>query len=71
MYLVMNIGCIECGVTSKIVGVFKDKSEADYIAEECDKKYSWRQSGQNLFEVFEMPENEKVDPEYEINLSEF
>ena len=64
MWLVMNIGCIECGVSSAIVGVFSDKEKAEAIAAECDKKFSWREGGQNSFEVFEIPESEKVADEY-------
>ena len=30
-YLVMNIGCIECGVSSKIVGLFADRARADAV----------------------------------------
>jgi len=33
--MVMNIGCIECGVSSAVVGVFADKAKADAIAAEC------------------------------------
>jgi len=64
-YLVMNIGCIECGVSSNIVGLFADKARADAVAEACDDKHSWRQHGQNNYEVFELPEPEIIDPEYE------
>jgi len=64
-YLVMNIGCIECGVSSNIVGLFADKARADAVAEACDDKHSWRQHGQNSYEVFELPEPEIIDPEYE------
>lgn len=64
MWLVMNIGCIECGVSSAVVGVFADKEKADAIADECDKKFGWREGGQNAFEVFELPEPEKVADEY-------
>jgi hypothetical protein len=64
-YLVFNIGCIECGVESKIVGIFDDKSIAEKIAALCKRKHSWRDGGQNNFEVFEMPINENiVDEEY-------
>lgn len=66
MWLVMNIGCIECGVSSAVVGVFADKAKADEIAAECDKKYDWREGGQNAFEVFELPEAEQIAPEYEV-----
>lgn len=64
MWLVMNIGCIECGVSSAIVGVFSDKEKANAIADECGEKYNWREGGQNSFEVFELPEAEKVVDEY-------
>ncbi len=64
MWLVMNIGCIECGVSSAIVGVFADKEKAESIAAECDKNFSWREGGQNSFEVFEIPDPEKVADEY-------
>lgn len=64
MWLVMNIGCIECGVSSAIVGVFADNEKAEAIAAECDKKFGWREGGQNAFEVFDIPEAEKVADEY-------
>ena len=63
-YLVMNIGCIECSVSSKIVGLFADKARADAVAEACNEKHSWREHGQNNFEVFALPEPERVDAEY-------
>jgi hypothetical protein len=61
----MNIGCIECGVSSNIVGLFADKARADAVAKACEEKHSWRHHGQNRYEVFELPEPEIVDPEYE------
>jgi hypothetical protein len=64
MWLVMDIGCIECGVSSKIVGVFADKAKADEIAAACCKTHYWRDGGQNAFEVFEIPAPEVMDAEY-------
>lgn len=69
MWLVMNIGCIECGVSSAIVGVFEDKKKAEAIAAECYKKFGWREGGQNAFELFEIPEPEKVADEYKDEVS--
>ena len=64
-YLVFNIGCIECGVSSKIVGVFTEKAEAERMAQYCEKHFGWREGGQNAFEVFELPTQVNVvDPEY-------
>ena len=64
MWLVMNIGCLECGVSSKIVGVFADKAKADEVAAACYKTHDWREGGQNAFEVFGVPAPEVVDAEY-------
>jgi hypothetical protein len=64
MYMVFNIGCIECGVSSKIVGLFADKKHADIVAQYCDEEHGWRDSGQNHYEVFELPTPEIVDEEY-------
>jgi hypothetical protein len=68
-WLVMNIGCIECGVSSKIVGVFTEKVTAENVASKLDESHSWREGGQNSFEVFELPAFNVVDPEYSPNPS--
>lgn len=54
-WLVVNIGCIECGVSSAIVGRFDSESEANSVAIRLDDTHSWREGGQNSFEVFPMP----------------
>ena len=64
MYIVVNIGCIECGVSSNIVGVFSDENNAKAIAEQCEKDFYWREGGQNAFEVFALPEPELINDEY-------
>lgn len=46
MWIVVNIGCIECGVSSNIVGVFDNEERANAIAEEFDAKFDWREGGQ-------------------------
>lgn len=63
-YILVNIGCIECGVSSEIVGVFSDKTKADEIAETLNDKHGWREGGQNSYEVFKMPELDTVKDEY-------
>jgi hypothetical protein len=52
LYIVVNIGCIECGVSSDIVGVFDNKEAADEACAYCTERYKWRGGGQNEFEVF-------------------
>lgn len=64
-YLVFNVGCIECGVSSKVVGVFTIKAMAENVAAQCNDKHHWREHGQNSYEVFELPALNLIDPEYE------
>lgn len=52
--MVFNIGCIECGVSSNVVGVYQTQEEAARIAEVCDAALNWREGGQNSFEVFDL-----------------
>jgi len=63
-YILVNIGCIECGVSSNIVGVFDNKEMAEKLQSQCNEKYDWREGGQNSFEIFEMPELNVVNAEY-------
>ena len=53
-YLVMNIGCIECGVSSDVVGRYDTRAEAGRVADTCNEKLHWREGGQNSFEVFDL-----------------
>jgi hypothetical protein len=63
-YLLMNIGCIECGVSSQIVGIFCEKKQAEDLAEILSDKGYWREMGQNAYEVFEMEDGPWVKEEY-------
>ena len=65
-FVVANIGCIECGVSSGIVGVFATKDEAERIATTLndDKHYSWREGGQHSYEVFALVNPGPIAPEY-------
>ncbi len=63
-WVVVNIGCIECGVSSNIVGVFDSKERANTVAGECSLKYGWREGGQNNFDVFRVPSLNKINSEY-------
>jgi hypothetical protein len=64
LWIVVNIGCIECGVSSNIVGVFNDVEEANSIAGTLNNKMNWREGGQNSFEVFPMPNPGDILDEY-------
>lgn len=61
-WIVVNIGCIECGVSSQLVGVYTTKEEAEAIALRLRTSHNWRQGGQNGFEVFALtPVGETAD----------
>ncbi len=61
-WVVVNIGCIECGVSSDVVGVYATKEEAERVASACDDDLSWREGGQNEFEVYDLHASQS--PEY-------
>jgi hypothetical protein len=63
-WILVNIGCIECGVSTQIVGVFSDEAKAEALRDELSKSHDWREGGQNSFEVFPMPKIDVVNPEY-------
>lgn len=53
-WLVFNVGCIECGVSSNIVGTYATKEEANRIEAICEASLDWREGGQNHFLVFDL-----------------
>ena len=64
-WLLMNIGCIECGVSSRIVGVFSDEHKAQALADQLSDTHHWREYGQNHFTVFPLPAvDAPIDAEY-------
>lgn len=52
-YIVIDVGCHECGVESELVGVYDDKKTADKVAEKTNPE-RWRDGGQSIPEVFEV-----------------
>jgi len=63
-YIVVDIGCLECGVPSDIVGVFDDKEKANKIVTEFNKIFGKYEGGHHEFEVFEMPKLNVVNAKY-------
>lgn len=53
-WMVFNVGCIECGVSSDVVGLYATEEEAKQVAKACEDNLHWRQGGQNAFEVFDL-----------------
>ena len=53
-WMVFNVGCIDCGVSSNVVGFYATEDEAYRIVDFLDDHLSWRGGGQNSFEVFDI-----------------
>ena len=64
LYVVVNIGCIECRVSSNIVGYYNNKEKAEKITEICKDLFEWREGGENKFKVFELDELNATLDEY-------
>ena len=60
-YILVDIGCIECGSTSTIVGVFTNKKFAERLALNLEKELDFHDGGQHCYEVFEKPRLNKFD----------
>ena len=51
-FILMKIGCIECGNSSGIVGVYTNKKLALAVMNECNLKYYWYGGGDNEYQIF-------------------
>lgn len=51
-YVVVDIGCIECGEKSYVLGVFDREEDAWSVANECELVQNKNWEGQHSFEVF-------------------
>jgi hypothetical protein len=51
LYVAVDIGCIECGEQTTVMGVFETREEAEATVEFFEP---WR-GGQHCFEVHEVP----------------
>lgn len=55
-YVVLDIGCIECGEQSAILGIFDDEKKAKEVMKKYDKIQSDNWTGQHYFEIVEVKE---------------
>lgn len=53
-WLAFDIGCIECGEASDVIGIYSSEEEAQAACdkEQVEQKENW--SGQHAMEVFEI-----------------
>lgn len=50
-YILINVGCIECGVSTEVVGVYNTEREA---AKAQSEQTDWRGGGQSSAEIFKI-----------------
>ena len=57
-YLAFDIGCIECGEPSGVIGIYDTEEEAIDAAELAREKQSANWEGQHGFRVFDLESEE-------------
>ena len=65
-YVAVDIGCIECGEGSSVLGIFDNKEEAIKILKKCEEYQEEHWHGQHCFEIFEITEENKLVDDYYI-----
>lgn len=55
LFVAVDIGCIECGEKSAVLGVFETKEEAESVCNEHAGRHQEKWDGQHSFEVFRVP----------------
>ncbi len=55
LYVAMDLGCMECGVSSSLIGVFLSKKAAEDACAAAEVLYDsteWRDGGQAYTQIF-------------------
>ncbi len=55
-YAVLDIGCIECGEQSAILGIFDDQQKAKEVMKKYEEIQRVNWTGQHYFEIVEVKE---------------
>lgn len=50
-YVVIRIGCLECGLSSEAKGVFDTEKEADEFADKANDEYPHSDYSAEVFEI--------------------
>ena len=53
LYVAVDIGCLECGQSSDLLGLFDTKESAEAACEKAAKEQRKKWTGEHSFEVFE------------------
>jgi hypothetical protein len=57
-YVAVDIGCIECGESSNVLGIFDDESSAQKACDEASDIQAKNWHGQHNFEVFRVDKDD-------------
>lgn len=60
LFVVVDIGCIECGAGSAVLGVFTEEKRAQSVCDDHEQRQKNDWHGQHSFEIFPID----VDVEY-------
>lgn len=68
-YVVVDIGCIECGEPSEVIGIYKDAKKAEKMLREIEKIYddadeNGKVHGRHDFAMFEQKFEKPYYPYY-------
>lgn len=54
LYVAVDIGCIDCGEESAVLGVFESKEKAEEVISDHIERWSKNCNGDHDFEIFEV-----------------
>ena len=63
-YVLIDIGCIECGEETTVIGVFTDKAKAEKLLNKYEKLQAENWHGQHSFQIDEVEIDKVYKPEY-------
>lgn len=63
-YIAVDIGCIECGENSSVLGIFTNKEQALEILKKCEEYQKEHWEGQHSFELFEVEQENVLNDNY-------
>lgn len=64
MWIVVDIGCIECGESSDLVGIFSTEEKANSVCSQLNNSRATFTRSQHEFDVFELGLPNKINPDY-------
>lgn len=67
VYVVVDVGCIECGEPSDVIGVFTDRGVAEMVADDCIDLQQLRWRGEHQYIVQEAKVDELANVPYYVS----